>query len=69
MGFLKKVRGIKEIMKSNGIKINTSKAVIPLAVLSGLLLTGCAHNRLNAPCPHFGAHCHQVPVNHWDNRE
>lgn len=31
-----------------------------------LLLNACSHQELKAPCPGFGAHCKQTPINSWD---
>lgn len=31
------------------------------------VMSGCAKDNLNAPCPNFGASCQKSPVNGWDN--
>lgn len=30
------------------------------------LLASCASESLKAPCPDYGKHCDQTPVNSWD---
>ena len=43
-----------------------SKVTAVFAVLVGLLLSGCAStSELRAPCPDFGKHCNERPVNGW----
>jgi len=40
---------------------------ISLATLCfALLLNACAQQELKAPCPDYGAHCKQTPINSWD---
>jgi hypothetical protein len=31
-----------------------------------LLLGACAQQELKAPCPDYGKHCKQTPINSWD---
>ncbi len=40
------------------------KLIILLCTLG--VLSGCAKSELAAPCPNFGASCHQTPINTWD---
>lgn len=37
-----------------------------IAVVSLLLLTGCASQSLKAPCPDYGQFCEKTPINSWD---
>mgnify|MGYP003557399950 FL=1 len=32
-------------------------------------IVGCASEKLNAPCPNFGASCKKIPVNSWDYQQ
>lgn len=46
------------------------KVVITVITVTFIgLLAGCATDNRLAPCPNFGAHCHQVPVNGWDDNQ
>lgn len=48
------------------LKKTTKTTTIASALLVGILLTGCASQSLEAPCPGYGAHCDKTPINSWD---
>lgn len=53
---------------NKAVKAQKVKRMIALSglVFGGLLMAGCAHQDLTAPCPNFGNSCTQTPINHWD---
>ena len=40
--------------------------IASLCAASFLVLTGCASQSLEAPCPDFGKSCNKTPINSWD---
>ena len=54
----------------NNINPNKEKKTMKhmkLLILAGaILLGGCAHQALTAPCPNYGSSCAQTPINSWD---
>lgn len=39
-----------------------------LSVITLIALSACSKvPDLDAPCPDYGRHCHQIPINAWDN--
>lgn len=45
-------------MKYNSAFIST--------LLFVLFLSACTQQELKTPCPDFGVHCKQIPINSWD---
>ena len=35
-------------------------------LVCGHYISGCTRDTLQSPCPHFGATCHRVAVNHFE---
>lgn len=48
--------------------IHLKKMCVATLVLVAVLLGGCAKPNLSAPCPNFGASCHQTPINSWSSK-
>jgi hypothetical protein len=44
----------------------SKKALLVSVMLALGLISGCAQQNLNAPCPNFGMRCGQQPINSWD---
>ncbi len=36
------------------------------SIFLSIFLSGCASENLKAPCPNYGKHCDQIPVNSCD---
>lgn len=56
-----------EFKKLKHTKIIRKVTTAMLVVTVSAWLAGCAEQSLKAPCPQYGAHCSQTPVNSWDS--
>lgn len=43
-----------------------SPFLILATLFTAVFMAGCASENLKAPCPDYGKHCDQTPVNSWD---
>ena len=39
---------------------------VTLLLFLSISACGSAHKDLTAPCPNYGRHCPQTPINSWD---